>query len=248
MPPGQRSDLGKAVLDAFDAVFVINLPERLDRRAEIQAELEKIGLSMDTGPVKHFPAVRPDDMGGWPSIGARGCFESHLAILELACAKQYDSVLLLEDDASFSPGLFSVTADDLQRLFSADWQYLYGGTPDYDPAQDQVTLQPLAPDAPLTGSHFMALRGPALGLARDALKAMTERPAGHPDGGPMHVDGAYNHLRVMHPQITAVIARPGLAYQRASRTDIQAPKWFDRVPGVSKAAAMGRRLRNRLRS
>ncbi|HAX77040.1 MAG TPA: LPS biosynthesis glycosyltransferase, partial [Cyanobacteria bacterium UBA11372] len=49
-----------------------------------------------------FPAIRPDDAGDFPSIGARGCFESHLAILKQALADRLSNVLIVEDDLKIS--------------------------------------------------------------------------------------------------------------------------------------------------
>jgi len=48
------------------SIYVLNLPERLDRRREIQAQLELVGLSLDMPFVRLFPAMRPEDKGEWP--------------------------------------------------------------------------------------------------------------------------------------------------------------------------------------
>ncbi|MGB0665012.1 MAG: hypothetical protein ACPGMR_14610 [Pontibacterium sp.] len=45
------------LLDLVDAVFVINLPERVDRRSRMDKVLASIGLSFDQENVFLFPAV-----------------------------------------------------------------------------------------------------------------------------------------------------------------------------------------------
>ena len=38
----------------------------------------------------------------------------------------------------------------------------------------------------------MLINAPAIGPLIAYLERMVARPAGHPEGGPMHVDGAYS--------------------------------------------------------
>jgi len=47
----------------------------------MQKELSRIGWRAE-----FFPAVRPETAQGFPWIGARGCFLSHLAVLKSALA------------------------------------------------------------------------------------------------------------------------------------------------------------------
>ncbi len=57
----------------------------------------------------------------------------------------------------------------------------------------------------------------------DYLEAMLQRPKGSPDGGPMHVDGAYSWFRRAHPEVAAYVCTPSVAQQRSSRSDISVP-------------------------
>jgi GR25 family glycosyltransferase involved in LPS biosynthesis len=94
---------------------VINLECRKDRRAEMETQLRRIQWD-----AQFFPAVRPPDAGDFQSIGARGCFLSHLAVLKRA-ALQNDHAVIMEDDLNFSRDFSSVspaTFADLQ-LFAA---------------------------------------------------------------------------------------------------------------------------------
>lgn len=69
--------------------FYINLDTRTDRRAEFEAECERMNLS-----VERFPACRDKT----PAIG---CTRSHLEVLKLARDRGYPSVLIFEDDFQF---------------------------------------------------------------------------------------------------------------------------------------------------
>ena len=86
----------------FDQIFVINLPSRRDRYEEMCEQLRRVGLGWDSPKVTHFPAFRPADDGGFRSIGAHGCFRSHLGVIEQAIADGLDSILILEDDCNLS--------------------------------------------------------------------------------------------------------------------------------------------------
>ncbi|MCI5210545.1 MAG: hypothetical protein D3910_17540 [Candidatus Electrothrix sp. ATG2] len=68
----------------FGKIYVINLPERVDRRREVTAALKRIGISFAPGKVELFPAIRPTEAAGFPSPGVRGCFLSHLSVLKKA--------------------------------------------------------------------------------------------------------------------------------------------------------------------
>jgi len=48
--------------------------------------------------VEIFPAIGPDEAGGFPSIGPRGCFSSHVAILKQAKHQGLSNILIVEDD------------------------------------------------------------------------------------------------------------------------------------------------------
>ncbi len=79
------------------------------------------------------------------------------------------------------------------------------------------------------------------------MEAMLHRPGGHPDGGPMHVDGAYSWFRRAHGGLITVLAVPEVAYQRSSRTDIGQTRWFDRIPLLSMGITLIRRFKDRFR-
>src|SRR5829696_6763409 len=89
-------------LDVFQKIYVINLAARTDRRREMQEQFGRIGMRLDDPKVELFEAIRPDDADGFPSVGSRGCFLSHLGVLKRASASRLESILILEDDLNFA--------------------------------------------------------------------------------------------------------------------------------------------------
>ena len=216
-------------LSGFDRIYVLNLPERADRRREIEVQLRRVGLSLATAPVRLFRAVRPPDAGSFPSLGARGCFMSHLGMLREAVRDGLGSVLILEDDVDFAP--------DAERRLPAVLAASASPGP-------QLHELPASVGARTT--HFIALRGAAIDEAARFLEAVAGRPPGDPNGGPMHVDGAYTWFRRVHPTRRTWVALPELGHQRQSRTDIHPLRWYDRWPLVRDLAQAARRVRRGL--
>ncbi len=233
------------LFDAVDAIYVINLPHRTDRRAEAEAELARAGIAAGDSRVVIFPAVRPEEKGAFPSIGARGCFMSHLGVIRDAAANGHGAILILEDDADFTRAFVTEINNAVRAIASAkDAALIYlGYEPDEDAKPAGAALAPLvAVDAAarLKQSHSIIMRRAAFGPVADYFEAMAARAGGDPKGGPMHVDGAYNWFRRAHPDMLTVKAAAPWAVQRASKTDIHDTGWKEKIPLFNAA----RRLRN----
>lgn len=110
---------------AYDRIRIINLADRKDRRAEMMRELRRIGLA-DDPRVAFFPGIRATEAKPWRRPGERGVFLGHLAILEEAAAAGA-SVLILEDDADFTPAASAVSLPE-RGIF-------YGG---YEPSDSTL--------------------------------------------------------------------------------------------------------------
>ena len=227
----------------FEHIRIVNLSYRTDRRAQMAEQLARVGLAFDSPNVRLFSAVRPADPGGFESIGAHGCFVSHLTILREVRGSR--NVLIFEDDLDFVYGIAEAMGPVLQAL-PLSWGIFYGGcvvavVPSTGP------LTEILPLTPIGTSHFVAFNGQVIGHLVDYLEAILARPPGHPDGGPMHVDGAYSHFRAAHPAVRTFVAIPELGHQRPSRTDIHELRWFDRMPLARTLVQMIRRQRARVR-
>jgi hypothetical protein len=216
------------LIDFFDRAYVINLPDRKDRRRMIVQELKKIGMPLTPNKTDIFPAIRPDDAGAFPSVGARGCFLSHLAILKQAKQDCLDRVLIMEDDLTIS-GRFKTNQEILvEQLRQKDWGFVYFGHVEPG-AADPVTLRPFS--GVIITTHFYGINGAIFDRLLSFLEEVQRRPAEHHNGGPMHLDGAYSTFREQNPDVVTLIASPNLGWQRSSRSDISDNKWFDQVPG-----------------
>jgi hypothetical protein len=235
------------LFDAFERIVVINLPERTDRRREMAAELRRAGLAENDPRLSFFPGIRPADAGAFPSVGARGCFESHLGVIGAAIRDGLHSVLVLEDDLALHPAACRPQPELASRLAAGDWDFAYPGH-----------MLPLGGDgapalwhrtsAPLVCAHFYGLHGRVLPDLRAYLEDCARRPPGHPDGGPMHVDGAFSMFRARNPGVVTLVASPSLGGQRSSRSDIAANRWYDRQPGLRALAGIARKGKNLLRA
>lgn len=244
-----RVDLGLTD-GVFDRICVISLASRGDRRRDVTRELARIDLKPGTGIVQFFDAVQPADAGYFPSIGARGCFMSHLSILEQARRDGINALLVLEDDVTFVRDITKRLPVITSLLKGRNWEIFYGG---YKETLEEVSvgadqcLVNVDPDMAVCQTHCIGFRGPAIGEAASFLKAISERAAGSIDGGPMHVDGAYSWYRSTYRDRRTLAALPAIAYQRPSRSDIFVEiAWYDRLSFLRRLLLILRRWKHRL--
>jgi hypothetical protein len=113
----------------FDRVMLINLKRRPDRLAAITAALRECDWPFKLPII--FPAVDGDAIpcpNGWQSGGgAWGCMRSHQQIFEKAMMDGVKSLLILEDDACFTPD-FRKKVEDFLINVPDDWdQLMFGG-------------------------------------------------------------------------------------------------------------------------
>lgn len=231
-----------SLLNFFDKSYIINLPDRLDRREQMKKELKMIGLLTLSEKVTFFPAIRPTDQDGFPSIGSRGCFLSHLAILKEAKSQNLNNVLIMEDDLSFTRFLFKqqdAIVDELQHL---NWDFVYlGHSVKLAPSRERIFHEYYGP---LMLSHFLAFNKKMIAQLVDFLEMVLKRPSGHPEGGPMHIDGAYSTFRKHNPKVITLIANPSLGFQRSSSSDVDGYKWFETLPVFAQVLGPTRNIKN----
>ncbi|MBR0697781.1 glycosyltransferase family 25 protein [Bradyrhizobium lablabi] len=211
--------------------FVINLPSRMDRRCEMEHQLRLVGWE----DAHFFAAVRRDELCGFPSAGAHGCFLSHLEVLRRARGRP---ILIMEDDLNFSND-FPIRWQEALSALPDDWSIFYPGH--YNSLPQGLTV--LDPNEGMLCAHFMMINRDAVPAIVQGLEAILSRTPGHPDGGPQHVDGAYSTIRKQNPQLKTYIHGPSLGYQRRSRSDISRSKWFDRFSALSPIVATARRAK-----
>lgn len=85
---------GTVALNSFDNFAYINLAKRDDRRKCIEGMLAN--FSVDLSKVHRIEALPT------PGLGAKGCSFSHLKAIELAIERNWDHVVIFEDDFEFT--------------------------------------------------------------------------------------------------------------------------------------------------
>lgn len=236
-----------SIFDPFSRIYVINLPERKDRLQETLAELARAGLSSHDGRLHIFNAIRPDERANFPSKGAHGCFLSHLGIIEQALADQLENVLILEDDIALNDAALHAQPQLVARIRKGHWDFAYPGHHLEFPAlhhseQEQARWHTFATQ--IKCAHFYALHQRVMPSLLAFLRDCMQRAPDDPQGGPMHIDDAYNLFRQLNPRNMTLLAVPSLGRQRASRSDIFPGKWYDRIPLVRNIFALMRQWRN----
>jgi glycosyl transferase, family 25 len=232
---------------AFDAIYLINLPERADRKRELERELRSVGLQTDDPRLVWIRAVRPLEAGEFSSIGARGCFLSHLTCLQSAFERGHERILILEDDAHFPRFRVDALKRVVGQLKGLNWAMWYGGGnmhPDVSGGINNIEMIPIDHKVGVQTAHCIAFQGDAIGSVRAFLELILTRPGGHPEAGPMHVDGAYSTWRALNPTAITLVTVPSACVQRSSRSDIAIRRWYDKTPLVRRSVSALRRLRN----
>ena len=236
--------MNRHVFDCFEQVRIINLVDRPDRRREMIRELKRLGGLAPN--IEFYEAHRPADPGGFPGIGARGCFESHLAVLRSARDAKAQNLLMLEDDLDFTRDGRARLDKLLPELFRQRWDFFYGAH--LLPANARRGLVEVPAEQPVLTASLVAFSGDVLQPLVEFLEGILGRPPGSPDYGPMHVDGAYTVFRSLNPELVTFAAFPTLGRQRSSPSDITPSNMLlDRWSGTRHIAAFLRRGYNALR-
>jgi len=211
---------------------------RTDRRKETEQEFARHSFEINTQRVSFFDAITPSEAEGFPSKGARGCFLSHLSILESALNNKSANILILEDDICFSKHIAEFGEKCVQELDNMEWDIVYFGH-SFNNLPIPIKWLPL--EQPTDLSHFYAVNGLAINRLAEFLRQVLSRPAGHPDGGPMHYDGALNTFIKQNPDLKTYYVSSDLGYQRPSKTDIHENSLADSNP-------VAKPIMNKLRS
>lgn len=218
-------------VDYFDKIYIINLESRADRRTEIEVELKKINLSITHPKIKLFKAIKPVATGEFPSIGARGCFLSHLGVLKDAKYNKYQRILIFEDDLDLNISFHKESDLVLNDLVTTDWDIFYG---DYRIKDFSLKLtgnsKKIDFDLSVGTADFIGFNGSVIDKLIDYFEVMMNRKGGDILGGPMHVDGAYTWFRKDNPNTCTIVATPKLGYQRSSASDIADFSWRKIIP------------------
>jgi glycosyl transferase, family 25 len=232
-------------LNLFECVYILNLPHRADRRREMEHELRRPDLGLKHDDLKRkmefFPALRPGDAHPFPSIGAKGCFLSHLAILQNALGRGFLRILVLEDDAEFSGNFGEKVAAIAPQLERLEWglvQFGHSHVPGGAPGEPQL----IEFSGEVQGAHCYAVSNVAMARLAAHLEEQLQGVPGDNLRGPMPFDGSLNVFRWLNTDIPRHLVSPSLVQQRSSRSDIT-PGSFDRIPYLAPLLSVARRMR-----
>ncbi|GGX36544.1 glycosyltransferase family 25 protein [Undibacterium squillarum] len=234
------------LFDYFEKIYLINLPERTDRLKYSLAELKKIGISAQDRRLQVFPGIRPENAERFPGIGARGCYLSHLGVLKDAQKLGVSRFLILEDDFQLCPSALLSQMALIEQIEQTSWDFLFPGHshPGHRQNTSAAESSLLKCALPLECAHCYAISPHLLPELITYLEACMQRMPGDPNGGPMHIDGAYSLYRLLHPELRSYVVTSSLVRQRSSRSDITPNQWYDKVTGIKQCAAAFRALKN----
>jgi len=132
----------------IDKIFIINLENRTDRKAQSIGELREQGILEEE--YEFFKAIRPSmaDVLSWNAdycgyvrkdvrvskfdgyrIGCLGCLCSHVEVCKIALSRGYKNILILEDDTEFKETLDKLSLYSKQINDDYDMMYLAGSHP-----------------------------------------------------------------------------------------------------------------------
>jgi GR25 family glycosyltransferase involved in LPS biosynthesis len=127
-----------------DHTFVINLKHRKDRKKQMIKELKRVGIDN----YEFFRAIKPapERLDEWNplflspvpqwfkntggneqqyKIGALGCMLSHLEVIKLSLERNYEHVLILEDDTSFTIDSWTNYVETMKPYVDVSFGLLY---------------------------------------------------------------------------------------------------------------------------
>ncbi|MEM9737246.1 MAG: LPS biosynthesis glycosyltransferase, partial [Pseudomonadota bacterium] len=207
----------------FDHVAVINLPSRPDRLASIRRECARLGIAPDRVEVPDAPV--PEGDGGFSSRGVHGNYLSHLGILKDAEAAGARCALVLEDDAIFSRAAQDPArqAEMIAQANTQSWATWHLG----HKLRRELAGAPkgvIPNDMPFVWAHAYAVHGESLAELIAFLETLMSRPAGHPDGGRMYIDGALYTYRTKGASKPCLVSNPSISIQKGSDSNLAGPK------------------------
>ena len=230
------------LLDYFDRLAIIHLPDRVDRFRAIRRELASIGVDINDPKVSIPDPPMPESAHGYVSRGVYGSFLSHLDILETAYRDGLETVLVLEDDAIFSKKFRKQQSTVCQHLRENLWDFCFIGH-SWDPSFPNSPTSLMRYSGPFIWAHAYAVHRRIMARWIDYLQKTTEREEGHPDGGKVYIDAAQYLFRHFNPDVICVVSSPCFSVQKGSPSSLNAQKWFKRFP-FKIAVDAGRVLRD----
>jgi glycosyl transferase family 25 len=230
------------ILDYFDRLAIVHLPDRVDRYRALKHELSRIGVDIESPKVSIPDPPMPESANGFTSRGVYGSFLSHLEIIEGAYRDGLDTVWVLEDDAIFSNRFKEQQTAIAEYLRTNEWDQLFIGHTFFEelPASPTGLLRY---SGPFIWAHCYAVHRRIMPRLIEYLRKTIERKTGHPEGGKVYIDAAYFFFRQLNPDVISVVSSPCLSVQKGSQSSLNSPRWYQRS-GFAAAVNVGRGIRD----
>jgi glycosyl transferase, family 25 len=234
-----------SILDYFDRLAIIHLPQRQDRFRALRSELSRISIDIN-GPKVTIPSAPvPESANGFPSRGVYGNFLSHLEIIESAYRDGLDSVWVLEDDAIFSRRFQTDQQRIVDYLQSSKWDLFFIG----HSISKGLPVSPtglLRFSGPFLWAHSYAVHRTVMPRLIEYLRKTIDRNVGDPDGGKMYIDAAQTLFRKFNPDVICVVSSPCLSVQKGSPSSLNSAPWYDRNSAAHFFVSHAREVRDEL--
>ena len=211
----------------FGSRRLISMKARSERRQRIDASLARYDLSLEKLGVEIFDGLAFEDANGFPSKGVRGCFTSHMTLMQ-ECAASGQSMLVMEDDVDFKFDRIVAFHQMVPDLQQAGWDIVYLG---YLFPQTRGPTRLERHEGGTIGGHFYGVTPEFAKAAAVYMLSCTTRPRGDAVGGPMYRDAAFTMFRERHPELVTKLAIPPLGDQFSSRSDLN-PRRYQKWPLV----------------
>jgi GR25 family glycosyltransferase involved in LPS biosynthesis len=231
------------ILDYFDRLAIVHLPDRHDRLRALTRELRACGIDIDDAKVVIPAAPMPATPNGFRSRGVYGSFLSHLEIIEAAYKDGVEAVWTLEDDAIFSRR-FRLQQEQIARyLRENEWDLCFIG----HSGRKELPKSPtglLRYSGPFIWAHSYVVHRRIMPRLIEYLRGSIAREEGHPEGGKIYIDAAYFFFRHFNPDVVSIVSSPNLSVQKGSPSSLNSSKIYDRVFGIRSITNLVREIRD----
>jgi len=219
------------ILNYFDRLAIIHLPERGDRLQALTQELSEVGIDINSAKVRMPQPSMPKTSNGFSSLGVYGNFLSHLEIIETAYNDGVDTVWILEDDAIFSRRFKRQQLPIADHLRENYWDLFFIGHSVWKELPDSCTGL-LRFSGPFVWAHSYAVHRRVMPRLIEYLRLSMDREAGHREGGKMYIDAALFFFRQLNPDVICVVSSPCLSIQKGSPSSLSSGSAYKNYFGV----------------
>ncbi len=160
-----------AIDNYFDKIFIINLDESTDRWENVVAELKKVDIqnyervpgirlkSLDGIPPSHYRnLVSQHSVHEYYKIGICGGNMAHIKCVKLAKERNYNNVLILEDDIGIREDIHIIFEKVIEQLKNINWDMLYFGVGNHSKSGIIPVTENLVRGRNLLACHAYALK------------------------------------------------------------------------------------------